>query len=373
MENKSIKIAFDPFAKFESGKPIRIIPEGKWYRGERTLDLTEQILQQIETNFNEGLPRYRVGINLNHEDDKGKVGDIRKIVYMPDGPGGAGIYATDYEFTEKGLKAIEEDGYDGVSAEMVWSINQGSMFQDPETGNEFDNVLVGVALTPHPFFGHEHVALYSNKPEVDMEESFYNKLINGIKELFKQQEVHIETLEDVPEILDQEVIMAEELELTVEQPETIDPDKFVSRDEYEKLASEAKDAKERFEKLEYEMSTDKLARQLERLGLEAESFKAISFEKEEYVEKMTIAEDTAPELADWFRSKLSMLDIGMHEAGLMKEIGSSREAEVQTLHDVAVSIVKEDFDGDMSHYAEALAEAGKKRPELTKEYKGKEV
>jgi len=451
-ENKSIKIAFDPFAKFEKGKPIRLIPEGTWYRGERTLDLSQQLLQEIEQNFKQGLPRYRVGINLNHEDNAGKVGDVKQIAYMPDGPSGPGIYATDYEFTEKGLKAIEEDGYDGVSAEMIWSINNGSMFQDPETGNEFDNVLVGVALTPHPFFGHEHVALYSNKPEVDMEENFLEKLLNGIKELLSEKEVHIEELatkreEDgdhpashylVVEDADkpstwhlrykdasgkvsrrllgaawaalhkgfrgnvyegpdkaaaisklkslyksegleppgenasiQEVIgMTEELEVTVEQPETIDPEKFVSRDEYETLRAQATAEKERFDALKAELDAEKLARQKERLTSEAENFKALAFEIDEYVEKMSAIESSDPELATWLKAKWSAIDEAMHESGLMEEIGTDREGGLETLHDVAVRIVKEDFGGNMSHYAEALSAAGMKRPDLTKEYKG---
>jgi len=370
MENKSVKIAFDPFAKFEPGAPIRLMPQGKWYRGERTLDLTPQVLQEIESNFEQGLPRYRVGINLNHEDDKGKVGDIRKIAYMPDGPNGAGIYATDYEFTEKGLKAIEEDGYDGVSAEMVWSINSGARFQDPETGSEFDNVLVGVALTPHPFFGHEHVALYSNKPEVHMEDSFYDRLINGIKELLTKKEVLTEEIMSEPEVIEdiQEVIMTEVL--TVETPEAIDPEKFVSRDEYEKLATEANDAKERFEKLEAELNTEKLARQQERLELEVDSFKALAFEKEEYVERMTKVEATDPELADWLRSKWGTIDEAMHESGLMEEIGSSREAETESLDSVATRIVNEKFGGDFNHYSDALSEVARTRPELAKVYRG---
>ena len=113
-------------------------------------------------NFAAGLPRFRIPINLDHEDKGGKIGTIKNLQYLPDGPKGSGLYATEYEFEEKGLEAIEEDGYDAVSAEVVWTIGgeNAGKYQDPETGNEFDNVLVGMALTPKPFFGHNQVALF---------------------------------------------------------------------------------------------------------------------------------------------------------------------------------------------------------------------
>jgi len=159
------RYAFDPFADFKPGEPIRILPEGTWYRGQRTLLLTRDRLKEIAANFAKGLPKFRVGINLDHKDDQGKVGDIKQVAYMESGPKGAGVYATEYDLTDRGARAIEHDGYDGVSAEVVWTLNGGAKYQDPETGQLHDNVLVGLALTPRPFFGHDHVALYHDQPE----------------------------------------------------------------------------------------------------------------------------------------------------------------------------------------------------------------
>jgi len=139
-----------------------LLPEGKWFRDSRELDITQERLLEMVRNFKNSLPNFRVGFNLDHEDTGGKVGDIKDVAYLPGGPQGSGLYATEYELTEKGQKAIDEDGYDGVSCEVVWTLN-GSMYQDPATGAEHDNVLVGVALTPYPFFGHGELALYKTE------------------------------------------------------------------------------------------------------------------------------------------------------------------------------------------------------------------
>ena len=179
-ENKSVKVAFEPF-EFVNGQPIRLLPEGTWYRGDRTLEITPTLLEQVEKNFNDGLPRYRVGFNLNHEENQGKVGNINKVKYITDGEK-PGVYATEYDLTPKGLDAISEDGYDGISAEMVWSIHEGNTYQDPESGDEFDNVLVGVAFTPHPFFGHAEMELYSATPGESETQTLFDKFMNVIKE-----------------------------------------------------------------------------------------------------------------------------------------------------------------------------------------------
>ena len=154
------RIAFDPFARVDLNKPFKLIPTGTWYRGERTLDITEDRLREIAGNMNAGLPNYRVPINLDHADNQGKVGEVKSVAFMPDGEKGPGLYVTEYELSEAGQKAVEDSGYDAVSAEIVWTLN-GSKYQDPTTGAEHDNVLVGVALTPYPYFGHQEVSLYS--------------------------------------------------------------------------------------------------------------------------------------------------------------------------------------------------------------------
>lgn len=166
----SVLYQVDPFGKIDITKPLRLLPQGTWFRGARKLEVTADRLQEMAKNFKGGQPNFRVGINLDHEENGGKVGDIKDVAYLQDGPKGPGLYATDYDLLPKGMKAVEEDGYDGVSAEVVWTLNNGAKYQDPRTGTEMDNVLVGLALTPQPFFGHDELAIYhTERGEVPVE------------------------------------------------------------------------------------------------------------------------------------------------------------------------------------------------------------
>ena len=166
----SVLYQFDDFAHLDMTKPIKLLPEGVWFRGARKLEVTADRLQEMAKNFKNKLPNFRVGINLDHAETGGKVGDVKDVAYMPEGPKGPGLYATDYDLTDKGIKAAEEDGYDGVSAEVVWSLNNGARYQDPKTGEQHDNVLVGLALTPQPFFGHDELSIYhTERGEVPVE------------------------------------------------------------------------------------------------------------------------------------------------------------------------------------------------------------
>src|SRR3990172_11759352 len=68
--------AFEPFASLDGvlrGEPIRIMPAGVFYRGERKLNITEDRLKAIAANFKASLPPFRVPINENHA-GVGKVG-----------------------------------------------------------------------------------------------------------------------------------------------------------------------------------------------------------------------------------------------------------------------------------------------------------
>lgn len=166
-----MKYAFEPFGSLQgilNGSSFRILPTGKWYRGNRILDITPERLGEIATNIKNGLPRFKPPINLDHKSDAGKVGTVLDVEYVENGSDGPGLYVTKYELTDKGKKAISEDGYDAVSGEVVWTLyDSDGKYQDPKTGSYHDNVLVGIGLTPRPFFGHNEVALFTSTPSKD--------------------------------------------------------------------------------------------------------------------------------------------------------------------------------------------------------------
>jgi len=157
------RLAFEPFASLDGvlrGEAIRIMPVGKFYRGERELDIDSDRLKEIAANFKAGLPRFRVPINENHA-GVGKIGTVRDIEYLENGDDGPGLYATRYEFTDEGRKLIKAKRFDATSPEIIWSLLDGAKYQDPQTGEYHDNVMVGLALTDRPYFSHDNVALFS--------------------------------------------------------------------------------------------------------------------------------------------------------------------------------------------------------------------
>jgi hypothetical protein len=299
----------------------------------------------MERNFRAGLPRFRVGINLDHKEDAGKVGNIRQVAYLPDGWNGPGLYATELELTPKGEKAIGEDGYDGVSAEVVWTLNDGARYQDPETGSEHDNVLVGLALTPTPFFGHQHVALFSAK-EQNMDTSLIESLRTGLLQL-----LGLKGDEPAPEPEPEpDPIPAEEAEVSME------------KDEFEAKLKASTDAlaaeKARADKLEAEIAAEKLAARKVALKAEAESFKALAIEPDKYAEGMAELEGLKPEVAEWLRKVLAGAEAAAK--AVTSELGTSQSNDGAGLAELAKALVA----SEKLSYSDALAKASKLHPEL---------
>lgn len=126
---------------------VMAFPVGVFKRGERALLLSKTKLAQIAANFQAGHPAWQPPINIEHKD--GRVGVIEAVEARDDG-----LYVKPDEAARQVL-ASGQYGY--VSPEIQWT-----GYQDAKTGEYIDNVLVGLAATNYPFFGHE-VALFSAK------------------------------------------------------------------------------------------------------------------------------------------------------------------------------------------------------------------
>ena len=431
-ELNSVKIAFEPFGKIEPGKPIKILPLGMWYRGKRILDITKDRAQEIVNNFKSGLPRFRVGFNLDHAENSGKVGDVKELAVLDDG-----LYATEYELTEKGRKAIEEDGYDATSAELIWSLNNGAKYQDPETGTEHDNVLVGVAFTPKPFFGHSQTALYTadieradcvieeyrpfggaasfeeydawreaQKIADNVRETTYllRELIDNvldrsdikdkagaIADLASEYQTRIEAGEDemsekgiARSILDKITSLGksvqtenaedyEEVNMPEEIVEIVEEEVVVEEAaetiDVEKLAADLGEANERTEKLSAELASLRMDQRKDRIHGVVESFKALPVEVEEFTDKMLALEDVAPEIAKWVEEKLAAFDKVLEEAGLMKEIGSEHDADISQ-PDRFLAMVESKVKEGVG-YADAMKSVAEAEPKLAAAYYNK--
>ncbi|MHA2063207.1 MAG: hypothetical protein ACXABY_02380 [Candidatus Thorarchaeota archaeon] len=418
----SLKIAFEPFALFEQGQPIRILPQGTWHRGDRKLEITKERLMEMAGNFAGGLPRFRIPINLDHEKNGGKVGTIKKIQYLPNGPKGPGLYATEYEFTAKGLEAIEENGYDAVSAEVVWTVGgkMGGTYQDPETGKDFDNVLVGMALTPTPFFGHGNVALFSAEehsmavPEApyggaksfeeyklqkgEQEErnrisnlhyifhelfdniwgdpfmaipdkikavnqltrDFGDKVVGG-DEYSEDNPAQEETMSEDTQVVDEKVADVETEDTGVQ----LSPEEFATLKAKADLADTHADT---IETLEEEKEAQKAEQQEAELRLLAKSYSALPVEIDEFVAKMTAIESADAETASWVKAQFASFDVALEEAGTLEELGTDEEGDGEDpglkFLQIVDKTLKEDYEGDPARYAEALLKASADHPEL---------
>jgi hypothetical protein len=196
-DTHSEKLGFEPFGTVDGvlrGEPIKIMPVGKFYRDNRVIDITESDLQEIERNTAAGLPRFRIPINENHGTD-GKVGTVNKVKYLADGPEGKGLYATDYSLTPAGQAAIKARKWDAVSPEMVWQKN-GATYQDPQTGQQHTNVLVGLALCDKPFFSHEHVALFTaDAPAAKPQAMMMDQVKDHLAQAAKLHQAHLDGTE----------------------------------------------------------------------------------------------------------------------------------------------------------------------------------
>ncbi len=374
--------AFEPFATLAgtlSGAPFKILPIGKFYRGDRAIDITADDLMGIERNVKNGLPRFRIPINPDHKDDVGKIGTVHEVEFRKDGEDGPGLYATKYDLTDRGKKLVSEDGYDAPSAELVWTKNDGQKYQDPFTGEYHDNVLVGVAFTPRPFFGHNNVSLYSANPGALMKETdTFAQFKEWFTELFKE---HKEEMKEVPTPEKAEDNKESNMADTTVITDTFDAKAKIDeltaqlgkQAEEFKAAQEASLAeKKRADEFAVQLSNERKTRRLSELRQVGDTFVALPIKSDEFAEKFYALEQVNADLAKWFTDKFAQFNTDMATGDLFSQVSrrDARKAEVETIETFAVKIMAEETKQDKSKYSytEALIEAGKRRPQLAEKH-----
>ena len=153
-------------SKLLAGEPVLLLPvmPGGYHRwGTEADPITPEIIAALDANFLlrqdiNGLTG-SVPLNIEHDELAGKIG---KIVGLE--VGDEGLYAY-FELTPRGQEILEDDRFDYLSPEIVWS------FQDIESGQDVGPVLVGAAVTNYPFFG-EKTSMYSEAAAEDLVERF---------------------------------------------------------------------------------------------------------------------------------------------------------------------------------------------------------
>jgi hypothetical protein len=394
------RLAFEPFGSLDGvlkGAPIKVFPVGTFYRDERKLTLTPERLKEFAANFKAGLPRFRVPINENHS-GVGKVGTVQDIAYLADGPEGAGLYATQYELTDEGKKLISQKRFDAVSGEAIWTLNGDAKYQDPTTGKKHDNVLVGLALTDRPFFGHDNVALFS-----DHSDARYSSTRRGIakmKELMASLMGLLEKdfMEDLPDhkretasesLMQGEYIMTTPNSSTATNiaapaivpmvmPVAVSAETFtLKKEDFEALRAENEKAKielaavrTQADAFAAQLRETQRARRRDQLVEHCRTFVAVPFQATELAEKFQTLEEKDAELFTYFDGLVKTLDKALTEAELFGQKGSGRGGGLQaeTYEALGARLLAEKFDGDPEKWGEAYDLARRQRPDLFNVY-----
>ncbi len=168
----------DPF-QYTSGQPFRVFPIGTFKRGDRTIDLTPERLQEMKANYDAQRPRWKIPIYAGHptetNPDPPKFGNVASLELRSDG-----LYAVP-EYTDDGQKLINSQAYQYISPGVLWGIG-GSKYVD-EQGVEYDNTLDHISLTNRPFFGSKTAMFSSYEDLADYSEIFKDYNTEQRKEL----------------------------------------------------------------------------------------------------------------------------------------------------------------------------------------------
>lgn len=136
--------SFIEFAAAEPPDTINVFPAPGTYKHPvwGDLEVTKEGNQLFVDNFNAHVYQEHVPIDAEHETQlSGAVGYLKALSLNEDDSIEASV-----DWTERGQKLIESDSFKYISPAWFeeWS--------DPATGDEFENVMIGAALTTRPFF-----------------------------------------------------------------------------------------------------------------------------------------------------------------------------------------------------------------------------
>ncbi len=175
---------------------VQVLPYGTWDHpqyGEITID--EEALEEFQRNFEVGV-RNDIPITEGHSvggEEKPAVGWFKDLINK----GRQGLWAV-VEWTERGKELLKQNAYKYFSPEFY------SIYEDPETRDEFSNVLVGGALTNRPYFK-------GLKP-VAFSELTFNENMEEEKETIEEEETEKEEIEETKEEAEEEEPEEEKVE-----------------------------------------------------------------------------------------------------------------------------------------------------------------
>jgi predicted nucleic acid-binding Zn-ribbon protein len=125
------------------GSWIQILRFGRWnHPVYGPVEVNTKTFQDLIHNFKENVRGIDIAIDTEHKEDKGAVGWIKNLEQR-----GKTLWAF-VDWTIKGVQLIGDEIYKYVSAEF------SPKYEDPETRQKFENVLVATTVTNRPFIKH---------------------------------------------------------------------------------------------------------------------------------------------------------------------------------------------------------------------------
>lgn len=359
---------------------IHVIPTGEWDHplwGEIKIDAST--ISEFAENFNKGIRKEKVPITAGHTvmEELPAIGWFTQVFDRGD----AGLYAS-VEWTEKGKQLLLEGSYKYFSPEYY------TVYEDPATHKKYKNVLVGGALTNHPFFKELDDVVSFSEPQFIHQ--FSNEIMNIAEILAKAAEERSE----------EEVAFLEENkdELSDEQTAQLEAESGAS--EEEEGDDTASDEEESAEEEEVVTATEPKGKLVTMSAAEAQALRekanqgAQAFSQlqemkvKDAVSKMTFSA-TNPEghfkpnqvdsvvkfmssLSDKQRDQFTNIVNNMPKAELFSELGTGEGDDANGVEkelDTAVTKVMADDKG--LSYADAVKQVFSVNPDLEKRYNEK--
>jgi len=232
---------------FKEGKisEIEMLQAGEWEHPQYgVIAISEQDIDKFIQNFNDKVRKVDIAIDQEHMPEKGAAGWVRTMNKVFE-DGKARLKAT-VEWTALGIQLLKDGVFKYFSPEFDFA------YEDMETHEEFQNVLLGGALTNRPYFKSlAPVALSEN-----MYAGFTSKstLKGGEKEMTKE-ELKAKLVEDAAFVLpegasDEEKASFEEVKVELakeaEDKEKADVEAREKAEAEKKAKAEAIQASEKF-------------------------------------------------------------------------------------------------------------------------------
>ena len=138
-----IDISGETFKETES--EIEVLHEGKWEHPQYgIIQITDQDIDKFVESFNSKVRKVDIAVDQEHMPEKGAAGWVRKVKKVVED--GKSKMKASVEWTKLGAQLIKDGIFKYFSPEFDFD------YEDLETHEKFENVLIGGALTNRPYF-----------------------------------------------------------------------------------------------------------------------------------------------------------------------------------------------------------------------------